>query len=205
MTVVEGKVGVYEAIKKAKEDKNMKTRGTQVQVVDFEFNGMKFTNTRPGYYYKKQDGKQVRIGKAEWDAAWEQSGEAERAAREAEAEKSDKAAEKAMNKGAKKPRRSKDIAYKGNGVTLTKKQVDFIKRIPEDDFYENGLDSMLWIDVFCDTVADQFNPMAVGAMVSTLREKKLINVGMQRVNGKNSKFMNFTDLGKEIAKDLGLK
>jgi hypothetical protein len=103
-----------------------------------------------------------------------------------------------------KPRKSKDVAFEGAGITLTAKQVDFIKMMPNDDFYENGLDSTLWIDVFCDTVADKFSPMAVGAMVSTLKEKHLITVTVERVNGKKSKYMAFTETGKEVAKQLGL-
>lgn len=187
-----------------KEDKNMKTRGTQVQVIDFEFNGVRYTNTRPNYYYKKVDGKQVRIPKAEYDEAWNASGEAEKRAREEKQVEADKQAEKTFKK-ASKPRRSKDIAFEQVGMpTLTAKQVKFIKRMPEDDFYEHGLDSALWIDVYCDTIADEFNPMSVGAMVSTLREKGLVNVGSDRVNGKRCKFMVFTDLGKQIAKELGL-
>lgn len=103
-----------------------------------------------------------------------------------------------------KPRKSKDIAFEGAGITLTAKQVKFIKMMPNDDFYENGLDSALWIDVFCDTVAGEFSPMAVGAMVSTLKEKHLIYVTAERVNGKKSKYMEFTETGKEVAKQLGL-
>ncbi len=189
---------------KAKEEMSMKNANGQAQVIDFEMDGIRYTMTRVGYYYKKENGKQVRIGKAEWDAAWEQSGEAEKQEREAEAAKSDKEAEKAMKKIAKKPRKSKDIAFEGNGVTLTEKQVKFIKRVPDDDFYENGLDSTLWIDVLCDTIADEFNSMSVGAMVSTLREKGVIYVDKQKVNGKWSKYFGFTEIGQKIVKELGL-
>lgn len=180
--------------------------GAQVQVVDFEMNGVRYTNTRPNYFYKKEDGKQVRISKAEWDEAWEQSGQAELEARKAEQAKKDAETEKNFNKKKteRKPRRSKDIAFESNGVTLTKKQVQFIKLMPSDDFYENGLESILWVDVFVDTISGEFNPMSAGAMVSTLKEKGLITVEKQRVNGKNSKCMTFTDLGQQIAKELGL-
>ena len=173
-----------------KEEKNMTT--AMVQVQDFEFNGVRFTNTRPNYYYKKVDGKQVRISKAEWDEALAQSG------------KQEEIEEQKAKTTKKTTRRSKDIAFEGHGVTLTAKQVKFIKRMPEDDFYEHGLDSALWIDVFCDTVADEFNAMSVGAMVSTLREKNLISVSAEKVNGKKAKYMAFTELGKQVAKELGL-
>lgn len=146
--------------------------------------------------------------------AWEAEEQEAKQAREAKQAESDKAAENAMNgKKTKKARKSKDIALsvtvvlaedKIADVTLTKKQVRFLERLPEDDFFENGVDSSIWIDVYCDTVADEFNPMAVGAMVSTLREKDIIWVSKDRVNGKTCKFMGFTDLGKSILKEMGL-
>ncbi len=137
--------------------------------------------------------------------AWEAEEQEARQAREAKQAESDKAAENAMNgKKAKKPRRSKDVAFEGAGITLTAKQVRFLQRLPEDDFFERGVDSSIWIDVYCETVADEFNPMAVGAMVSTLREKGLIGVAQDRVNGKKCKWMAFTETGKEVLKQLGL-
>lgn len=187
-----------------KEDKDMKENKRAqgaVEVMDFELNGVRYTNTRPNYYYKKEDGKQIRIGKAEWDVAWEQSGEAERAAREAEAAKSDKEAEKKMNKKSAKPRRSKDIAWEGCGVTLTAKQVNFLKELPNADIfdgYENG--------VWCDDIASGlgWNPMTIGAMISTLREKKLAGVDVQKVNGRKCKALIFTDLGMSVIAEMGL-
>jgi hypothetical protein len=137
--------------------------------------------------------------------AWEAEEQEARQAREERQAESDKVAEDAINKKkAKKARRSKDIAFESNGVTLTTKQVRFLQRMSEDCFFENGVDSKLWIDVYCETVADEFNPMAVGAMVSTLREKGLISVAQDRVNGKKCKWMMFTETGKQVAKELGL-
>lgn len=132
--------------------------------------------------------------------------EAAKEAHKKEQEASDKQAEDAINgkTKVKKPRKSKDIAFEMQGFTLTAKQVNFIKMMPEDDFYEHGLDSTLWIDCFCDTVTDIFNPMAVGAMVSTLREKDMIYVGIEKMNGKKCKYFGLTPLGKKIAKELGL-
>lgn len=158
---------------------------------------------------------------AEWENEME---EAKQEARK-EQEKSDKAAEDALNipksalkaneryiektKGEKKvskPRRSKDVALESNGVTLTAKQVDFLKEMTKTSFYEAGIDSVLWCDVLTEEIGGQFGgkPMTVGAMISTLREKGIVSVGRDRVNGRMAKCMGFTDLGKEIAKDLGL-
>lgn len=193
-------------LEEKKEEMNMKNANGQAQVVDFEMNGVRYTKTRVGYYYKKVDGKQVRIGKAEWDAAWDASGEAERQAREAEAAKSDKEAEKAMKKAEKKPRRSKDIAHESNGVTLTAKQVDFIRHIPDTCFYEHGLESLLWVDVLAEEIGGQFadKPMTIGAMISTLREKDVIFVARDESREGKPKYIGFTDLGKKIAAELGL-
>ena len=227
-----------------KEDNTMKNEKTngQAQVMQIEVNGVKYTTTRPNYYYKNENGKQTRISKAEWEQVFEEytqtaSDNAEQDAWQAEADEmiekmeqkqaeSDKQAEDAMNKvhipekalqankkytekqakKAKAPRKSKDIAYEGNGVTLTEKQVDFIKHLPDTNFYENGLDSALWCDILAEEIGGQFanKPMTVGAMISTLREKSLVAVGQDRVNGRKCKFMEFTELGKKVAAELGL-
>lgn len=123
---------------------------------------------------------------------------------------SDKEAENAVN-GKKTPakksrkRASKDIAYNGIGFTLTAKQVDFIRHIPDTCFYENGLDSTVWCDILADEIGGQFagKPMTVGAMISTLREKGLLCV-MTGSRDRKCKYFEFTEVGKEVAKDLGL-
>lgn len=193
----------------SKEEKTMTgTKRAQgaVEVTDFELNGTRYTMTRTGYYYKKVDGKQIRISKAEYEEAWNASGEAERQAREVEAAKSDKEAEKKFNKGEKKPRRSKDIAHESNGVTLTAKQVDFIRHMPDTCFYEHGLESLLWVDVLAEEIGGQFadKPMTIGAMISTLREKDVIFVARDESREGKPKYIGFTDLGKKIAVELGL-
>lgn len=199
---------------------------------EFTVNGINYMETAKGYCYKIENGKKTRIKKQELEDAFEalchntdeqlddaiaeaemdewakEAEEIEQARAKAEQEQaeSDKQAEDAINgkTKVKKPRKSKDIAFEMQGFTLTAKQVNFIKMMPEDDFYENGLDSTLWIDCFCDTVAGTFNPMAVGAMVSTLREKDMIYVGIEKMNGKKCKYFGLTPLGKKIAKELGL-
>jgi hypothetical protein len=106
---------------------------------------------------------------------------------------------------AKKSRKraSKDIAYTGIGFTLTAKQVDFIKLLPGTCFWEEGIDSTLW----CDCIAEDinWNPMSVGAMISTLREKHLVAVAKDMSRKGHPKAMQFTDLGKQVATELGLQ
>lgn len=106
---------------------------------------------------------------------------------------------------AKKARKSKDIAftYTVNGeaiVTLTAKQVDFIKHLPDTCFWEHGLDSCIWIDCLCDEIKGQFQnkPMTVGAMISTICEKGLGIRADSRVNGKKCKSFALTELGKQV-------
>lgn len=92
-------------------------------------------------------------------------------------------------------------------VRLTEKQVDFIKHMSDTCFWEHGLDSTPWIDILAEEIGGQFanNPYLVGAMVSTLREKGLISVGADKVNGRKCKFFALTEVGKEVAKELGLE
>ena len=99
----------------------------------------------------------------------------------------------------------------GVNVILTAKQVAFIKELPGTQFWENGLDSALWIDVLCDELSDKMGPMTVGAMTSTLREKHLLVVSVGQHGGgiegkgRKSKYMELTELGKKVAaKVLGL-
>lgn len=184
-------------------------------------NNINYTKTDAGYCYKNENGKQVRIKAAEFDAAYNEwtALEAAEAKAKAEAAKAadDKKAEDAVNKKANKPakkRRPKDIAYEATktfanedfNITLTAKQVAFIKRIPDTCFYENGLESTMWVDVLVDEIGGEFagKPMTVGAMISTIREKKLVYVALDKVNGKKAKYFGFTEIGKQVAADLGL-
>lgn len=111
----------------------------------------------------------------------------------------------------RKARKSKDIAYEGHGKTLTAKQVDFLREMVKTDMWD-GFERMTWTDVLCDEIGGQFadKPMTVGAMISTLCEKGLA----ERSKGdftdpvtnrtRKSTYMTFTELGQEIAEELGV-
>ena len=200
----------------------------------FELDDTIYTETKKGYFYKTTGGTDkkgqplnMRIPKHVFEMAfeeylqtaqdnadadeWQAQADAEIEARKAKNEKADRETEKAMNK-TKRTRRPKDIAfeYKKDGeiiLTLTTKQVDFIKHIPDTCFYENGLESTPWCDVLADEIGGQFagKPMTVGAMISTLREKHLIYTGISDVNGRKAKYFGFTELGMEVANELGLE
>lgn len=210
--------------KKAQEEKEM-ANSAQVQITEIEVNGVKYTQTRPGYYYKKADGKNVRISKAEWEQAFDEYTNAvneadeqwdiedEVKARKEAEEKKDRETEDNFNKTKKasKPRRSKDVAFEMDTlighVTLTAKQVDFIKHLPDTSFWEQGLESAPWCDVLAEEIGGQFagKPMTVGAMISTLREKGLVLVGRDTSRQGKPKFMQLTTVGQVIAEKLGLR
>lgn len=205
-------------MRKEMEDKDM----ADSKKITFEIDGNRYeSNDKGNRFYRFYGTQKVRIGEAEWNEAfdaytstieppavdeWEQEANAERKAREDKVAADAKAAEDAVAKKTKK-RSKKNAAFTLGDVTLTEKQVDFIKHIPDTDFYENGLESTMWIDVLTDQIGGQFKgkPMTVGAMVSTLREKNLIYVGQDRINGRKCKYFGLTDLGKQVASELGLE
>lgn len=115
---------------------------------------------------------------------------------------------KAKKAKAKKKRKSKDVAYRmvdeatgETRLTLTAKQVDFLHEASKTLAWE-GFDHPTCIDMMVDEIGGQFagKPMTVGAMISTLREKGLITVGIETVNGRKAKIMGLTILGEAVAK-----
>lgn len=163
------------------------------------------TNEKGNRFYKIEDGKKTRISEVEFNEAFEELGHSVLQEKEIE-----ETLERIKEEKPKKKRRSKDIAFelqiKGEtAVTLTAKQVDFLHHVPDTCFFE-GAESGVWVDVLCDDIGGQFQdkPMTVGAMVSTLREKNIVTVGIERVNGHKAKFFEFTELGKTVLRDLDI-
>lgn len=198
----------------------------------FTINGIEYKTNDKGNYFYKSTGKVdkqgypifMRIPAHVFEKAfeeyvegtpadWEEQADAEYESRKEVEERKDREAEANFNgKKTRKPRRSKDIAfsYCPNGtdvITLTAKQVDFIKHLPDTSFWEHGLESYLWCDVLADEIGGQFagKPMTVGAMISTLREKSLVSVGKDVDRKGKPKFMTLTPMGKQIAIELGLE
>lgn len=127
-------------------------------------------------------------------------------AEEPETEPETPKTEKRTKRTNKRP--PKDSAFSGmftvNGenfdISLTAKQVDFVKHLPDTCFWENGLDSEIWVDCLCDDIGGQFagKPMTVGAMISTLCEKGLGFRAKQKVNGRKCTSFGLTDLGMKV-------
>lgn len=190
-----------------------------------------------GYYYKTENGKKTRISLAAFNEAQEdyiaqQSAKiAEEEEMAVEVEIVDNLGADTANtykdepvpakkKPTKRTRKPKDIAFSmhmtteadpeetdANLITLTAKQVDFMKHLPDTCFWENGLDSEVWVDCLCDDIGGQFKnkPMTVGAMISTLCEKGIGVRGVSKVNGHKATAFKLTEIGKVIAAELGIE
>lgn len=220
----------YEA-RKAQEEKAMATNKTSFTLGDktYEMNekGNRFFVSY-GNIYRKRIAEHV--FEAAWDEylqnaqddaetdAWQEQADAELKERKDLQDAKDRETEDNFNgkkeqpktKKVSKPRRSKDVAFEMDTiighVTLTEKQVDFLKHLPDTCFWEHGLESALWCDVLADEIGGQFEgkPMTVGAMISTLREKKLVEVAQEEARKGKPKYMVLTVVGKVVAKKLGL-
>lgn len=90
----------------------------------------------------------------------------------------------------------------GGGILLTKKQAEFLYRMPEDECFDHDTDSEVFIDNYADTLSDTMNRMTVGAMITTLREKKLITVYWGKIGGSKTKFFKLTSLGKSVYEEF---
>lgn len=191
-----------------------------------------YTATENGRYYREENGKKVRISRAEYDTAWEASTNptlVETETAKKASEKPEKAHKDAkVQKDSKKAKGAKEVKEKApktkkvpeggaefevgqppfsETVILTAKQMDFIRHLPDTCFWENGLDSCVWVDCLCDEIGGQFagKPMTVGAMVSTLCEKGLGRRCKQKVNNRKATSFELTEKGKLVAQSLGLK
>lgn len=91
----------------------------------------------------------------------------------------------------------------GAHIVLTDRQVEFIKHLPDSGDWTGDLDAALWVDVLCGDIKGPFEnkPMSVGAMVSTLREKGVLTVGVGACKGK-PKYINLTDAGKTVVSSI---
>ncbi len=165
-----------------------------------------------------EKGKRVRISKGEFLEAQriheqEQEEALQRVIEEAEEERTTeelKEIQKEMAPKAKKTRKSKDAFHTSiavPGLTLTAKQTSFLLHLSDTNFWENGLDSCIWVDILCDEIGGEFagKPMTVGAMISTLCEKGLGTRATERREGRKCTSFALTETGKLVAAEVGLQ
>jgi hypothetical protein len=192
----------------------------------FTINGIGYnTNEKGNRFFKIENDKATRIGRAEYEAAFEQytndaadeelefnEEEAIREAKKEMEEASDHAAEEAVNHPRKKSSRSlrkaaRRVMVDGVEIGLTEKHLMFLTNLPKCSYWDDGLDSSVWVFALVET---GMPPMTVGAMVSTLREKGLLRVAMDEVESVNGrtrreKYVELTETGKKVAEALGIE
>lgn len=112
-------------------------------------------------------------------------------------------------------RRSRDVAAAVESatgeVTVTARQLQFLRELARTPQYVEGA-SALWIDILIDEIGVESrtftNGMQVGAMVSTLREKGLVEVWTEgREDGvtgriRRVKTMQFTPTGRALMESI---
>lgn len=193
--------------------------------ITFELSGATYTRKANGYcfvtyQYSESGTKNIRIGKAEFESKYAQyqmmdqtlaeieASEAHESVQDVEDAPEAVSAPKAKKKASRAKKNAAFAMTVGETeITLTEKQVDFIRHLPDTCFWEDGLDSCIWVDVLCDEIGGQFEgkPMTVGAMISTICEKGLGSRGTDRRNGRKVTCFALTGMGKVVAKALGLR
>lgn len=111
--------------------------------------------------------------------------------------------------GTARRRRPRDVAFEheGTGVTLTARQCEFLQAAGGCPCWAGG--GTLWTDVLLDEMG--VNGMSFGAMVSTLREKGLLEVWAEsREDGaagrsRRVKAMRLTDAGEQVLRAAGYR
>ena len=89
-----------------------------------------------------------------------------------------------------------------SSVELTELEQNMMKSIPADDFFEHGLDSVIWLDCFIDGL-DMDSKIARGVLASLIK-KGLIVVDIYKENGKNQSTMALTDEGQDWLIEQGI-
>lgn len=106
--------------------------------------------------------------------------------------------------GIPKSRSRRKIFYSSpsTGETLTEMQVNFIRQLFQIDAYDP--EAYTPIEHIVDNIEGQFTdrPTTIGAAISTLREKGVIQIALKRVDKRNMKSIAFTDKGKQILSEV---
>lgn len=86
-------------------------------------------------------------------------------------------------------------------TNLTTLELKVLQAMTKDDFYEMGLDSELWADVFVDTCyyTQNIKPKEVRGVFSSLVKK---NIFRPIAKGRDGS-ISLTENGKEVMRELG--
>lgn len=88
-------------------------------------------------------------------------------------------------------------------VMLTPKQLEFMERLSENqDWSEKGVDGEYVASLYAEELSDTMNSMSVGAVLTTLREKKLLTTKRSSVAGVKICLFTLTPAGKAVYRYL---
>lgn len=88
--------------------------------------------------------------------------------------------------------------FEGKRVLLTPKQVEFMERLDEIKKLKFNASGWYPADMYAECLSDTMSPMAVGAMVTTLREKGVIVTEYNKSGGRKYCQFQLTGLGEHI-------
>ena len=98
---------------------------------------------------------------------------------------------------------SLSVASGGMSVVLTPKQLEFMERLSEcPGWAESGVNGEYVASQYAEELSDTMNPMAMGAVLTTLREKKILTTTKTRMGGIKCCMFKLTETGKQIYKSL---
>ena len=120
------------------------------------------------------------------------------------AKKEASAAGTTKNTSKRRKREESTLVTTGDvSTTLTPKQLEFMERLSENqDWPENGVDGSYVASYYAEELNDTMNPMSVGAIITTLREKGLLATTKVSYGGIKTCKFRLTETGKKIYKAL---
>ena len=79
---------------------------------------------------------------------------------------------------------SVSVALEDESVLLTPKQLEFMERLSEcPDWEKTGTDGWYVASEYAQELSDTMNPMSLGAVLTTLREKDILRTEKKRIGG----------------------
>lgn len=117
-------------------------------------------------------------------------------------------AHRAPKTGRSIPRRRKQegslsVALEDTSVVLTPKQLEFMERLSEcPDWEESGPAGTYVASEYAQELTDTMNPMSVGAVLTTLREKHILTTEKRRIGAIKCCVFQLTDLGVRLYNKL---
>jgi hypothetical protein len=98
---------------------------------------------------------------------------------------------------------SVSVALEKASVLLTPKQLEFMERLSEcEEWEDQGVTAEFNASSYAEELSDTMNPMSVGAVITTLREKKLLTTEKKRIGAIKCCVFKLTDLGLQVYSKL---